>query len=125
MKRDLDLIRGILLKLEPLPAHFGNPIPLTIGEDPLVFEGRSTDEIAYQIRIMAQGKLIAMGGIDANGHISHYYGFAWLGHEFLDDVRDPETWRKVKERVKGIGGAGLGLLWDIAKAEIKTKLGLP
>jgi hypothetical protein len=30
MKRDMDLVRGILLKLEPLPAHFGRGIPLTI-----------------------------------------------------------------------------------------------
>src|ERR1700730_13602870 len=129
MKRDMDLVRGILLKLEPLPAHFGHAIPLTIGEEPLVFEGHSTDEIEYQIRIMTQGELIAAGEIDGVGHIAQYYGFRWLGHEFLDDVRDPETWRKTRERAKGIGGAGLGLLWEIAKeiakAEIKTKLGLP
>jgi Hypothetical protein (DUF2513) len=129
LERDLDLVRDILLKLEPLHAHFDNPIPLTVGEEPLVFKGRSTDEIAYQIRIMTQGDLISMSGIDANGHIAHYYGFRWFGHEFLDDVRDPKTWRKVKERVKRIGGAGLGLSWEIAKeiakAEIKTKLGLP
>jgi len=55
MKRDLDLVREILLKLEPLPAHFGNPIPLTVGQQPLVFKDRSTDEIAYHIRIMTQG----------------------------------------------------------------------
>ncbi|MBG0803820.1 DUF2513 domain-containing protein [Methylocystis sp. H4A] len=125
MKRDMDLVREILLKLEPLPAHFDNPIPLIVGAEPLVFKGRSADEIAYHIRIMTQGDLISMGGIDANGHIASYYGFRWLGHEFLDDVRDPEIWRKIRARVKGIGGAGLGLMWEIAKAEIKIQLGLP
>ena len=98
---DLDLVRDILLKLEPLPAHFDNPIPLTVGEEPLVFKGRSTDEIAYQIRIMSQGELIAMGGIDANGHITRYYGFRWLGHEFLDDVRNPKPGVKPRSWSKG------------------------
>jgi hypothetical protein len=39
-------------------------------------------------------------------------------------VRDPEIWRKIKARTKGIAGVGLGLLLEIAKAEIKKSLGL-
>jgi hypothetical protein len=49
----------------------------------------------------------------------------WEGHEFLDDIRDPEIWRKTKDRAKSVAGAGLSLLWEIAKAEIKTKPSLP
>jgi hypothetical protein len=125
MKRDMSLVRDILLKLEPLPAHFDQPIPLRVGEGVLAFKGYSPGEIAYHVRIMTQGDLISMGGIDENGKIGKYYGFRWHGHEFLDDVRDPEIWRKTKKRAKAVGGAGAGLIWEIAKAEIKTKLGLP
>ena len=49
---------------------------------------------------------------------------SWKGHEFLNDTRDPDIWSKTKERAKGVANAGMGLLWEIAKAEIKTKLGL-
>jgi hypothetical protein len=39
MNRDLDLVRDILLKLEPLPAHFDNPIkPVPAGERPRISE---------------------------------------------------------------------------------------
>jgi len=43
----------------------------------------------------------------------------------LDDIRDPDIWQKTKERAKGLISVGLTLIWEIAKAEIKTKLGLP
>jgi hypothetical protein len=31
------------------------------------------------------------------------------GHEFLDDIRDPEIWHKTKERAKAVTGVGLSL----------------
>ena len=49
----------------------------------------------------------------------------WEGHEFLDAIRDPDIWSKTKERAKGVASIGLGLVWEIAKAEVKAKLGLP
>jgi hypothetical protein len=49
----------------------------------------------------------------------------WNGREFLDDVRDVEVWGKTKERAKAVAGVGFSFLWEIAKAEVKSKLGLP
>jgi len=126
MKRDLELVRELLLALENEQAHFDSTIPLTIGQPPLALPGRSNQEIAYHIRIMTQGDLISMGGIDDDGVTIHkYYGFRWAGHEFLDDVRDPEIWRKTKAAAGKVGGASIGFIWEIAKLELKTKLGLP
>ena len=51
-------------------------------------------------------------------------GLSWRGHDFLNDIRDPEIWRKTKERAKGVANVGVGFLWEIAKAEIRSKLGL-
>jgi hypothetical protein len=42
----------------------------------------------------------------------------------LDDTRDPTVWNKAKKPAAGVAHAGMGLLWEIAKAEIKTQLGL-
>jgi len=33
--------------------------------------------------------------------------------------------RKTKERTKGLASVGIGLAWEIAKAEIRKELGLP
>jgi hypothetical protein len=52
-------------------------------------------------------------------------GLSWQGHDFLNDIRDPEIWRKTKERAKGVASVGVGFLWEIAKAEVRAKLGLP
>ena len=41
----------------------------------------------------------------------------------MNDVR--VIWGKTKERAKTVASVGLSFLWEIAKAEIKTKLGLP
>jgi hypothetical protein len=95
---------------EPLPAHFDQPISLTVGEGIFAFKGYSPEEIAYHVRIMTQGDLISMGGIDEKGNIGKYYGFRWHGHEFLDDVRDPDIWRKTKKRAKAVGGVGARML---------------
>jgi hypothetical protein len=40
----------------------------------------------------------------------------WNGHEFLEAVRDPEVWRRTKEGAKAAGNAGLGFMWELAKA---------
>jgi hypothetical protein len=67
------------------------------------------------------GFLKGQGGADTFG----IAGLTWSRHELLDDIRDPEIWRKTKERAKTVTGVGVQFLWEIAKAEIKTKLGLP
>lgn len=49
----------------------------------------------------------------------------WRGHEYLDATRDPDIWEKTKAKAKIVSSVGVGILLDIAKAEIKAKLGLP
>jgi hypothetical protein len=122
MKRDMSLVRDILLKLEPLPAHSDNRIFLWIGQEPLVFEGQAPEDIAYHIRIMTQGELIATGGIEPKTLGFYYMGFRWFGHEFLDDVRDPEIWRRTKEGAKAVGGGGISFVWEMAKAILKSEV---
>ena len=40
----------------------------------------------------------------------------------MNDVRDPVIWGTTKERAKVVASVGLNFVWEIAKAEIKTKL---
>ncbi|MER9020230.1 DUF2513 domain-containing protein [Mesorhizobium sp. M0590] len=130
MKRDMDLVRDVLLALEDVPAHFGAPVKLTIGQAPLAFADRPNGDVAYHIRIMTQGDLISMGGISEDGiTIERYHGFRWLGHEFLDDVRDPKAWSAAKDGAKKVGSGSLGFIWEVAKSlgkyELGKRLGIP
>jgi hypothetical protein len=124
MKRDINLVREILLRLEPLPANFYNPVPLTIGEPPLDIPGYTNEEIVYHFLIMAQGGLIQHSGLQGPGNIRipRFGGLRWMGHEFLDDVRDPDTWADTKKKMSKVGSVSLQVALEVARAYLRAHL---
>ena|SRR6478672_5051655 len=120
MKRDMDLIRDILLKVEADPTLNGSRFETF--EDS-AFEGHPNQEVAYHIDLLFEAGFVeGFGSMDPMPAISR---LTWLGHEFLNDVRDPGIWGKVKEQAKAVPSISLAFAWEIAKAEIKKKLHLP
>jgi Hypothetical protein (DUF2513) len=123
MKRDMDLIRTILLKVETdetLSGSFQAVNAATFG-----ITDHTDAEVIYHLVMLVEGGFLA-GNIKLAGTGQIVISkLTWNCHEFLDDIRDPEIWRKTKERAKSVASVGLGFLWEIAKAEVKTKLGLP
>jgi Hypothetical protein (DUF2513) len=126
VRRDIDLVREILLRLESLDAGSGAPIPLDVGEGPIEISGYTKKQIAYHLRIMADGGLIEVQhpGFQGPGdtRIPRFGGLRWVGHEFLDDVRDPETWRATKQKIAKLGGVSLQFAWEIAKLYLRNRL---
>lgn len=97
MKRNMDLIRNLLLKLEEMPYEYG-------GVD-INIEGSTDNEITYHVLLLHEAGLI--DAIDVSrGSIIQYKPrrLTWEGHEFLEAVRDDARWRKVKNAMKKIGG---------------------
>ena len=125
MTRDMGLIRELLLKLEGLTVTPGGSAVISGQSGDLAIEGRSPDEIDYHLSLIREAGFIDSPGTPRTGLGITFRRLSWQGHEFLDDVRDPDIWRKTKERAKTVTTVGLGFVWEIAKAEIKTKLGLP
>jgi len=106
MKRDMDLVRAILLKIE---SSEGDPRKrVMLGS----FEGHSNIEVSYHVKLLAQAGLI-----EARDH-STFSGFAWVpqqltwdGHEFLDAARSDNLWKQAKNVVlKQTGGLSLEVL---------------
>jgi hypothetical protein len=124
LTRDMGLIRELLLKLESLPMQRGDVLTITPDDPEVSVEGYSGDQIDYHLSLIREVGLIECPGSQPMDGVT-FSRLSWRGHEFLDDVRDPDVWRKTKERAKTVTTVGLGFLWEIAKAEIKTKLGLP
>lgn len=129
MKRDMDLIRELLLKLEGLDNKPGSIYSLTAYED-LPIEGRTPDQIDYHMGLLYEAGLLDSGD-SINRMMSGGWLFSrlsWSGHEFLDSIRDPEVWRRTKEGASKVGGWTVGLLKDISAAYLKylakEKLGL-
>jgi hypothetical protein len=118
----MELIRALLLKVEALDLPQGTTAFFNPTDPHLQVDGYTPDQVAYNLDLLFQaGYVKGQLGMTDFG----IAGLTWSGHEFLDAVRDPDVWRKTKDRARGVASIGLGLVWEIAKAEIKVKLGLP
>lgn len=111
MKRDMDLVRKILLEIE----EKGND-PLDWFE--LELPGFTAEQVAYHVLILQEGGLI-----DAEDLSSMPKGFSiapkrltWKGHEFLDAARSDTIWNKVKAQVKDKAGS---VSFDVLKVLLK------
>ena len=81
----------------------------------------SQEEINYHIRLLIEAGMV-------KGNLGPVFPtvskLTWDGHEFLDNIKDSDVWSKTKERLKGLPGVALSVVGELAKAEIKKKLGL-
>jgi hypothetical protein len=98
MKRDMDLVREILIEMEKRPASTPNtPITLT---------GHTADEITYHLGLMHEAGLIhAIDASSLDGEAWLPVNILWDGHEFLDAARSDTVWKKAKETVLKNTGA--------------------
>ncbi|MEL6485794.1 MAG: DUF2513 domain-containing protein [Pseudomonadota bacterium] len=114
MKRDMDLIREMLLWME---EH----------EDRIIYLNEfSKFPREEELTLGHLRQLISGGFVEILSE--NAYGITWEGHEFLEKIRDPEVWRKTKEGASKLNSWGVKLLGEIATGFIKAKaieLGLP
>jgi hypothetical protein len=121
MKRDMDLIRKLLLRIEAEHLRAGSALFLSVREPPLRLPGDDPDNVDYAMRLIADAGFLDLTktqGADSYG----LRGISWRGHEFLDSVRDPEIWRQTKEGASKAGAFTIELLTDLAKGFVKTQI---
>jgi len=110
MKRDMDLIREILFRIE-LSTNAPRDIDLAIPE-------YNERQIAYHIGLLVKAGLIeAINTSSMNSENYHITGISWDGHEFLDAARNNDVWTKTKEYIASKGG---GMTFDVLK-QLLTK----
>lgn len=114
MRRDMDLVRKLLLEAETIP-------PYEIGSfgvddvDPLV--------VTAHIELMQEAGLLEADFL--SGPVAHVQRLTWFGHDSLDSIRDDSTWSKVKSRVaESVGTVSFDVLVALAIAVAKDKLNL-
>jgi hypothetical protein len=119
MKRDMDLVRAILLELEKHPAGFAPP--------KITIEGYTDDQIAYHAHIMWQEGLvnaIDMKHLGSKGPEAKISGLTWQGHEFIDAAREPSRWQQAKAIVGKTGEASIHVWFAVLTDLVKKNLGL-
>ncbi len=111
MKRDMDLIRALLLRLEEHP-HGNAPRAIEV-------DGYDADTIGYHFLIMAEAGLIVATPINVMGQTTPMAipsRLTWAGHDFLDAAKDDERWGKAKAVVGKLGDVSFDVLKSILTA---------
>jgi hypothetical protein len=122
MKRDMDLMRKMLLAVEASPFGYA-PQPLTI-------EGYTADQIGYHAYLLIDAGLASgsdMTNTASTGPTSRIIKLTWEGHEFLDASRTPMIWEEVWGQMKehGLASTSTKLLLKMLDKVARKKLGDP
>ena len=119
MKRDMELIRAILLEVEK--SEYG------YFRDKLKINGYTEEEIGYHSYLIIEAGLAdgpnctVMGSKSPEAEVT---SLTWEGHDFLDAVKNENVWNKSKEKLKKVGSASLSVVKDVAVSVLKKELGL-
>jgi hypothetical protein len=118
MKRDLDLVRQLLLQIEALPA--GPPVQYRTSEieDPVLLAH-------FELVIAAglvNGKLARSQG--ARGDVISISGLTWEGHEWIEMVRSQGMWGEIRTLLDGAGALTYELTREMAVKILRARAGL-
>ncbi|WP_404443478.1 DUF2513 domain-containing protein [Sutcliffiella horikoshii] len=115
MKRDMELIRTILISIEENNSQMGW-IDLDIPE-------YEDDMISYHVELLNNAGFIEAVDLSSmDGYEWKPKKITWNGHEFLDSIKNDTVWNEVKEQVKEKGG---NISFEVLKAlalQVSSKL---
>lgn len=116
MKRDIDLVRTILLKIE----ESDKPTEIDIRT---LSANHSIEQIHYHLNLLYEAGFIDVKHF--RGIILTVSGLTWNGHDFLDAARDKGRWEKAKEIIFNRLGSNVfvfdllkQVLFDLAKQQL-------
>ena len=121
MKRNMELIRDLLLRLEGLPKTSHERLDIGSWDDELKFDDYTPDEIDYHMGLLYEADIITSSDtINAMANGAWIFdSLTWAGHDFLDSVRDPEVWKRTKAGALTVGGWTFGMLKEFGVAYLK------
>lgn len=121
MKRDMNLIRQILLWADEQPNGIfsGNP----------TIEGYTEEQIGYHVYLMEQAGLVkaaVRGSIGLPSPFGLILEITWTGHDFVDAIKDDSLWKKATTTVIKDGASfSFDLVKEWMLFQAKQTLGLP
>src|SRR5258708_1781099 len=115
MKRDMNLIRLLLLDVE---GEESKPDLSAFGESQQVYHSALLIEAG-----LVHGDIILDGEGQPTGTVA--IRLTWAGHEFLDAARNETIWHKAGEKIKKSGvDVTISVLKEILEGLLKQSLGL-
>jgi hypothetical protein len=97
MKRDMDLVRQILLEMEKWPANQ--------RDGRIKIAGHAEAEIMHHLGLLYESGLIhAMDASSMDGEAWLPQKITWEGYEFLEDARSDTMWARAKQHALNTAG---------------------
>ena len=126
MKRDLNLIRNILLETEAAPSD-----TLTVYDIADKYHA-NPDLVAYQLDLLAEAGFLKVRGLTiAWTPDTHKYDAERIdrltleGHNYLDAIRNDTVWQNTLAELRNIGiSVSFEIVKEIASNYLKRMLGL-
>ena len=110
MRRDLELIRHLLLAIEAAPtAELLRP-PVVLGYSRVIID--------HHIRLLIEAKLAVAAAETRNPRGWLAVRLTWAGYEYLDAIRDPLVWRYTRRAAGKIGNWSFETIGALAKAAL-------
>jgi hypothetical protein len=126
MKRDMDLIRKILLQIEESES---SDIPKDLS-----IEGYTREQIKHHLKLLSDRKFITpeysevreLGSVSTSGtEDNRPRRLTDEAYDFLDAIRSENVWKKTKDSItKNGGGFVLGVVKDLATSILRKEMGL-
>ena len=126
MRRDLDLIREIMLVLED-KMEYGKNFKSTQLIEVIQDKTLSAEKLAYHVGLLVENDFIKEKEYKyQSGEPTDYLinTITSQGQDFIDTIRQDTTWNKIKEKVSNIGGYSLSLFIDIGKEYLKKQISI-
>lgn len=119
MKRDLDLIRDLLLYIEASETYPVHSYDIEIPE-------ADESQILFHIELLIDADYIEALNSSTIGRRSYYiYRLTMSGCDYLDSVRDEQIWKDTASKIiSAAGSATLEIVKSVAQTIIMSKLGL-
>lgn len=96
MKRDLDLVRSILVTVEKAEN--------SVDSDELLCDKWTPEQVTYHVQLMAHHGLLDIESVDKDmsGQVINVTvaGLTWDGQDYLDAMRDQKVWCRAKKVIK-------------------------
>ncbi len=120
MKRDMELVRKILLAVEAMEPTPQLRNPVIEGYDPYIVD--------HHVYLMSEAGLVKAIGTSTqqSGPLPRAAArhLTWEGHEALEVFRNDTVWQQTKTAVEKAGGATIPLWIELAATYAKAQLGL-
>ena len=118
MKRDMELIRELMLEVESQDRDFNYQATRD--------KGYNDSQINYHLELLIEAELVEGQIIRTYGGSSYMIKkLSWSGHEFLDSARNESVWKDTMKTVKEKGGSvAVGILTQLLTSAAKQQFGL-